>query len=771
MDNQGPLLVTLLPLFLAILSSGELLDKSENAIHFDSSSTDNPQPNDDLTTPLSAPSDRKQSTLRFIKPLHNITKEAGDFLRLRCEVSGDPPATSIKWNKNGVPLIEEKNRMKVKSNLKAEPQVSILRVKALETLDKAFYDCVAENGVDTITSTAVLIVEMGKVNLDKSSMMDKSSASSSEFGLLPESYSDPDFPNLHNEGSSNIEFEGNQKPSFGSSKDQGGSSIPFIWTISPISSQTNLLAHVNPIWAPFVHNTLAMNYVEKKLQAAFLAISSSPDLSDSCSEWAIPAICLATFPLCDRHTEKPRKMCREECEILENSLCRKELSIARQHALLGRQMVLPVCSELPPIGSPQSANCIRLHIHQPINSFDRTAATILNEIRYSCLPWNRQSKVPLHDHIELSGGHNYCRNPSGYDQMEEPWCFAGTDNIRETCGLPKCNDLTFAVSLLGLLLGICCMRRKAMPSKPGMERPNLGTAVGGLPNMELNSLLPPKGSNAQFLQQQVQQPIEQPPPPPRIRAREFPSSSIRFMQELGEGAFGKVYKGELLGSYGNPASGACVAIKTLKPGATSKTRSDFQREADLMTDLRHPNICMIFEHMAHGDLHEFLITHSPNLDASEPSEGNVLSPMDMSFIAIQIAGGMEYLAGHHYVHRDLAARNCLVGENLTVKICDFGLSRDIYSADYYRVQSKSLLPVRWMPPESILYGKFTTESDVWSFGVVLWEIYSFGLQPYYGYSNSEVIEMIRSRQLLPCPEDCPSRTYAFMVECWHEVSA
>ena len=74
-----------------------------------------------------------------------------------------------------------------------------------------------------------------------------------------------------------------------------------------------------------------------------------------------------------------------------------------------------------------------------------------------------------------------------------------------------------------------------------------------------------------------------------------------------------------------------------------------------------------------------------------------------------------------------------------------------------------------MPPESILYGKFTTESDVWSFGVVLWEIYSYGLQPYYGYSNQEVIEMIRSRQLLPCPEDCPSRMYAFMVECWHEV--
>lgn len=201
---------------------------------------------------------------------------------------------------------------------------------------------------------------------------------------------------------------------------------------------------------------------------------------------------------------------------------------------------------------------------------------------------------------------------------------------------------------------------------------------------------------------------------------------------------GKVYKGELRLKHGEKIF---VAVKALKENASVKTQADFKREIELISDLKHENIvcilgvvlkeeplCMLFEYMTQGDLHEFLIANSPIEATKLNASSNALSPLQFLHISLQICDGMEYLASHHYVHRDLAARNCLVGENLTVKISDFGLSRDIYSSDYYRVQSKSLLPVRWMPSESILYGKFTTESDVWSFGVVLWEIYSYGLQ-------------------------------------------
>ncbi|MEE6491389.1 hypothetical protein FKM82_016200 [Ascaphus truei] len=250
--------------------------------------------------------------------------------------------------------------------------------------------------------------------------------------------------------------------------------------------------------------------------------------------------------------------------------------------------------------------------------------------------------------------------------------------------------------------------------------------------------------------------------------------------ELGEGAFGKVFLAECSNLTAEDEK-TLVAVKALKD-ATENARQDFQREAELLTVLQHEHIVkfygvctdgepliMIFEYMKHGDLNRFLRSHGPDakiLDNGNGQPDGQLNMMLMLQIATQIASGMVYLASLHFVHRDLATRNCLVGVDLIVKIGDFGMSRDIYSTDYYRVGGRTMLPIRWMPPESILYRKFTTDSDIWSFGVVMWEIFTYGKQPWYQLSNTEAIECITQVRELEKPRTCPTEVYSIMQGCW-----
>jgi len=168
---------------------------------------------------------------------------------------------------------------------------------------------------------------------------------------------------------------------------------------------------------------------------------------------------------------------------------------------------------------------------------------------------------------------------------------------------------------------------------------------------------------------------------------------------------------------------------------------------------------MINEYLNHGDLHEYLTSQRmKSIDLP-----------DFLLIAMQIVSGMIYLTEQDILHNDLAARNILLSDNFNVKITNIARYRRKYHFDYYKLAHRCL-PVRWMSIESLLSGIYSQMSDVWSFGVLLWEIFAHGQQPYSGQTNPEVIEMIRDRKLLVCPMNCPKQIYVLMSSCWQEIS-
>ncbi|XP_062064567.1 tyrosine-protein kinase transmembrane receptor ROR2 isoform X3 [Lepus europaeus] len=397
---------------------------------------------------------------------------------------------------------------------------------------------------------------------------------------------------------------------------------------------------------------------------------------------------------------------------------------------------------------------------------------------HQCQPWALQHPHSHHlssaDFPELGGGHAYCRNPGG--QMEGPWCFTQNKNVRmELCDVPSCSPrdsskmgiLYILVPSIAIPLVIACLFFLVCMCR------NKQKASGSAPQRRQLMASPSQDMEMPLISQHKQ-----------AKLKEISLSTVRFMEELGEDRFGKVYKGHLFGPTPGEQTQA-VAIKTLKDKAEGPLREEFRHEAMLRARLQHPNvICllgvvtkdqplsMIFSYCPHGDLHEFLVMRSPHSDVGSTDDDrtvkSALEPPDFVHVVAQIAAGMEFLSSHHVVHKDLATRNVLVYDKLAVKISDLGLFREVYAADYYKLMGSSLLPIRWMSPEAIMYGKFSIDSDIWSYGVVLWEVFSYGLQPYCGYSNQDVVEMIRNRQVLPCPDDCPAWVYALMIECWHE---
>ncbi|XP_039603908.1 ephrin type-A receptor 7 isoform X1 [Polypterus senegalus] len=251
-------------------------------------------------------------------------------------------------------------------------------------------------------------------------------------------------------------------------------------------------------------------------------------------------------------------------------------------------------------------------------------------------------------------------------------------------------------------------------------------------------------------------------------AKELDASCIKIERVIGAGEFGEVCSGRLKLPGKRDMS---VAIKTLKVGYTEKQRRDFLCEASIMGQFDHPNVVHLEGVVTRGKPVMIVIEYMENgaLDAFLRKHDGQFTVIQLVGMLRGIAAGMRYLSDMGYVHRDLAARNILVNSNLVCKVSDFGLSRVIEDdPEAVYTTSGGKIPVRWTAPEAIQYRKFTSASDVWSYGIVMWEVMSYGERPYWDMSNQDVIKAIEEGYRLPSPMDCPSGLHQLMLDCWQK---
>ncbi|XP_075003539.1 inactive tyrosine-protein kinase 7 isoform X1 [Calonectris borealis] len=254
----------------------------------------------------------------------------------------------------------------------------------------------------------------------------------------------------------------------------------------------------------------------------------------------------------------------------------------------------------------------------------------------------------------------------------------------------------------------------------------------------------------------------------------FPRSNLQTITTLGRGEFGEVFLAKAKDAEDGDGE-ALVLVKSLQT-RDEQLQLDFRREAEMFGKLNHSNVVrllglcreaephyMVLEYVDLGDLKQFLRISKSKDESLKPQP---LTTKHKVSLCTQVALGMEHLSNGRFVHRDLAARNCLVSAQRQVKVSSLSLSKDVYNSEYYHFR-QAWIPLRWMPPEAVLEDEFSTKSDVWSFGVLMWEVFMHGEMPYTPLADDEVLAGLQSgKTKLPQPEGCPSRLAKLMQRCW-----
>ncbi|KAJ7416887.1 hypothetical protein WISP_67964 [Willisornis vidua] len=336
----------------------------------------------------------------------------------------------------------------------------------------------------------------------------------------------------------------------------------------------------------------------------------------------------------------------------------------------------------------------------------------------------------------------------------------------QTIGLSVGAAVAYIIIVLGLMF-YCKKRRKAKRLKkhPEGEEPEMECLNGGalLQNGQMTAEIQEEvaltnlGSSSGASKQHS-----------ATDKMHFPRSNLQTITTLGRGEFGEVFLAKAKGAEDGEGE-VLVLVKSLQT-RDEQLQLDFRREAEMFGKLNHSNVVrllglcreaephyMVLEYVDLGDLKQFL--------RISKSKDESLKPQPLT-TKHKVALGMEHLSNGRFVHRDLAARNCLVSAQRQVKVSSLSLSKDVYNSEYYHFR-QAWIPLRWMPPEAVLEDEFSTKSDVWSFGVLMWEVFTHGEMPYTPLADDEVLAGLQSgKTKLPQPEGCPSRLAKLMQRCW-----